>query len=700
MHKMLKNLDIQLFFICLFIITVMGIYVVIIAPPNIQMDLDNNLSVIVSDHSSYIYSLKARFIWIIIEIFIIAFILSGLFLWAFKALEKKNKGNMEMENNINQYVYKSERANKDLLEARTELNHQTELLRKSQEKLKYTEQRYNLVFDSALIGIFEWDISENVVTVSEWVKDAIGLKNTTVSSTEFLEIMDEEDRERHVNILYQYIERKKGHFNIKEKYKLKDGNYEWFEITAKGVLSDEGLMIRICGAIKNINEQKLDSDKIKKLAYTDYLTGLPNKPAFEKKLIKSLNNRDSDDKIFMFLVDVDDLGTVNDEVGNEMGDEILKVIADRIKGAIYETSFVSRIGGDEFIILSFNIDNIDVAHKKALKIIKEFEKPFIINDEKYYITASIGIVVAPDDGTDSNFLIKNANEAMYKAKEIGKNTYKFYTESINQEIIKKLDMNNDIKTAIEKNEFFLNYQPQYNINTGKILGFETLLRWKHPDKGIIYPIDFMSIAEESGMIVSIGESALIKTFTQVQDWFDNGFNDIVISINISARQFYDKNLYNILKNLKFTKISNPEQINFEISEQVIFQDIKCAINIINKIKELGFTFTIHNVGTNLLSIINIENLPVRFIKFGRNFIATQLQTELGCDIIRIFIELTHMKNYEVIAEGVENQNQMEFLKQNGCNFAQGYYFSKPITDNQVDELLEQQLLKNITEERG
>lgn len=687
MNKILKNIDIKLFIICIFIIAGIGIYARNPSTPYVQTsEVHSNRELTLKNS----YITERKIVSVCAEIFIITFVVWCGFFFHSKIYKKKNNNTEEIQSNLKQYILRLERTNKDLIETKEELNQQHELFNRIVQKLKSTDQRYNMVLENASIGIFEWDITENTVTISDWTRDILRLKNNTISSKEFLELMPEEYRERHVNNLYEYIERKKGSFNVEEKYRLKDGSYEWFEINAKGVFDKNGLMIKICGSIENINDKKLNSEKIKRLEYTDYLTELPNKIAFQEKFNASLVNRDYKNKVFMFLVDVDDLGIVNNEVGNTIGDEVLKAVAARIKGSVSENNYIARIGGDEFVILDFNIYNIDAAHNRAIRIIKEFEKPFIIGDERYYITASMGIVVAPDDGLDYNFLVKNATEAMYKAKEIGKNTYSFYTESINKEIIKKLDTSNDLKKAIEKNEFFLTYQPQYNIITGRILGFETLLRWKHPSKGIIYPIEFLSVAEESGLIVPIGEKVIRQACKQAEDWAYNGFNEIEISINISSRQFNDKNFYNFLKNISNTlKLA---KIKFEISNNIIFQDTTYAINMINKIQQLGFKFSIHNVGSDLVSALTVKDLPIKSIKLERNFIISQLQTQIGRDIIKTFIRFAHSMGYEIVAEGVEEDEQVQFFKENDCNIAQGYYFSKPITDIQADELLEREFL--------
>lgn len=693
MNKILKGLDIKIFLICMFIIGVIGVYARIsisketeLIKPDITINSDAILQQVEVN-----YDFNNLIALVIVEAIAI-FIVWLIFFIAFRNDKKTNATSNEISNNLNHYVYKLERTNKELIETKEELNQQKELLYKSKKEFEYKEKRYNIILDSASISMFEWNITENIVIISDWLKILLGLNSTTISSKEFLELMPEEDREMHVNGLYEYIERKKGKFHVEERYRLANGDYEWFEIIANGFFSEEGAMVKICGSIENINQQKLNYNKLHELEYTDYLTGVNNKKALYKKIAYCLKERAEKEKIFIFLIDVDDLGILNNEAGNEVGDKILKIVSSRIRGMISEGSYLARLVGDEFVVLSFNIKSIDMAHKKALRIIKEFEKPFFVNNDKYFVTASIGIVVAPDDGLEADFLLKNATEAMFKAKEIGKNTYRFYTESINKELIERLEISNDIKKGIEKNEFFLVYQPQYDINNGKVIGFETLLRWKHPQKGVIYPIDFMNIAEESGLIVPIGQKLLIKACKQVEDWTNNGFIDIVVSINLSSRQFNDKNFYNLLKHLAQTTKLKKGQINFEINESLIFQDTNYVINIIKKIQELGFNFSIHNVGSSLISIVDLEDLPIKTLKLDKNFISNQLQTDIGKRLISNFIDYAHLKDFEIIAEGIEYEEQIEFLKQNKCSIAQGYYFSKPIGDSLADELLEKEFL--------
>lgn len=692
MNKLMKNIDIKLFLICIFIVGVMSLYAGI---QNVNQNIQPSAAheqINIRPEVEINYQSRQIIILAVIIMSVLIFFIGFIYFICSFAKNKNNTDLDELHTNINQYINKIEKDNKEIGELKDELNEQKELLNKSSQKVKSIEKKYNSVLETASTSLFEWNITENVVTLSDWIVQKFGIKSSTISSKEFLELMPEDSRETYINALYEYIERKKGFFNIEQKYRLKDGSFEWFKIMAKGIFSDEGLMVKIFGSIEDINNQKLSAEKIKKLEYTDYLTGLPNKADFLKKIDIFLNTRKQKEKIFMFLIDVDDLGIINNEVGNGIGDEILKVVANRIRSSISDTNYIARVGGDEFIILAFNLDNIDSAHKKIMRIIREFDKPFFVNDYKYYMTASIGVVVIPDDGLDSEFLLKNVTEAMYKAKAVGKNTYSFYTESINQEIIKKLDMSNDIKKGIEKKEFFLNYQPQYNIETGKIVGFEALLRWKHPTKGIIYPIDFMSAAEESGLIVFIGEQMMMQACKQAQSWYENGFTDIVVSINISLRQFYDKNFYNMLKNITDLKIVRAGQINFEIGEELILQDTAYIINLIAKILQLGFTFSIHNVGNNLMSIINIENLPIKCIKLSKAFVQKQLQSDTGKALTSILIKLAYDLKFEIIAEGVETEEQADFLKDNNCNIAQGYYFSKAVSDIMADELLEKEFL--------
>lgn len=693
MNKILKQLDVKIFIICMFVIAIVGIYARLSIPHetefiNSELVIEENIAL---EKISENYNLNHLAALIIVEI------LSVIIIWIifFRFFKKSKTDNIyqeEISSNLNQYILKLEKTNKELIETKEELNQQKEVLNKNKKEFEYKEKRYNIILDNALISIFEWNITENIVTISEWLKTLLNLDNTTISSKQFLELMPEEDREKHVNGLYEYIERKKGKFHLEERYKLSNGKYEWFEIMADGFFSKEGVMVKICGSIENINKRKLVSNRVHELEYTDYLTGINNKKALYKKLNQCLKERESNEKIFIFLIDIDDLNIINNEAGNKVGDKILKIISNRIMGIISENNYLARLMGDEFVIIGFDIKTIDMAHQKALKILKEFEKPFFINNDKYYITASIGITVAPDDGLETDFLLKNAKEAMLKAKELGKNTYRFYTESINKELIERLETSSDIKRGIEKNEFFLVYQPQYNISSGKIIGFETLLRWKHKTKGIIYPIDFINIAEESGLIVFICQKLLKKACKQAEEWASNGFADIIISINLSSRQFNDKNFFNLLKHISETNKLKKKQINFEISENIIFQDTNVAINTIKKIQELGFTFSIHNVGSNLITIVDLKDLPIKKIKLSRDFISTQLQTDIGKSLLSNFINYAQLKDFEIIAEGIESEEEMEFLKQNKCLIAQGYYFSKALDVNLADELLEKEFL--------
>lgn len=434
-------------------------------------------------------------------------------------------------------------------------------------------------------------------------------------------------------------------------------------------------------------ELKRSREKIRKLAYTDYLTELPNRIALTEMLDNVMLTRRSEEVIALMDIDIDNFKNINDTLGHSYGDELLIDVTHRLKQAIDENDYLARVGGDEFTIISQNIEDIGDYEAKIKKIQKVFDYPFVLSMKEYFVTVSIGITMAPKDGKTTPALVKNADSAMYAAKENGKNTYHYFDESINEKLMEKIQIQSELRKAIENHEFTLYYQPQVDLKSDRIVGFEALIRWDHPTKGIVSPIEFIGLAEETGLIVPIGHWVLKEACSQLKEWDGRGFHDLVMAVNISVRQFKDKEFVNMVKNVIKESEINPWQIELEITESIALDDIDYTVDTIKKLKELGVAFSLDDFGTGYCSMNYLKRLPVNNLKIDKSFLDTVLDNKDEQCIVETIITLAQTLNLIVIAEGVEKNEQRLFLKGIKCDKAQGYFYSKPLPKEKAEVLL-------------
>ncbi len=423
------------------------------------------------------------------------------------------------------------------------------------------------------------------------------------------------------------------------------------------------------------------------LAYFDPITSLPNRTRFIKELDDLLDRRNNLDNPFAVLfLDLDKFKHVNDTLGHETGDYILKLLSDRLSSLIKDDGMLAKVGGDEYFILYPDIEDRNEPVLLARKIIEAFKEPFYVEDYEIYLTTSIGIAVYPDAGLDSSTLIKNSDLALYKAKELGGNSYCLYGIEIKSQGLDRMLLLNQLRQAVEGDQLRIHYQPQIDMETGEIIGLEALMRWDHPDKGLLYPDEFIPLAEESGQIIEMGYWILEKSCIQVKEWVDKG-KDIFISVNISGKQFQHKNFINeVLEALEISGL-NPKNLILEITETIAISNIKYTIAILNKLKELGVAVAIDDFGTGYSSFSYLSEMGVNELKIDRSFIWDIENNDKNKMISNAIITLAKKLGLQVTAEGIENLEQLAILKEMNCDKAQGYYFSRPVVKEKIDELL-------------
>lgn len=440
------------------------------------------------------------------------------------------------------------------------------------------------------------------------------------------------------------------------------------------------------GFVRDISERKLAEERLFHLAHTDTLTGLPNRQSFNDILSQeiSIAHRHQQRLAVMFL-DLDQFKAVNDSLGHDAGDQLLRETAKRLQGCIRDSDTLARIGGDEFVFVLPNIHSNNEPGNICERILNTLKEPFHINDNECFIGASIGISMYPQDGDNLETLEKHADIAMYRAKAAGKNGYKYYNTDMSEHVLKRMEMAREMHHAIKRNEFYVLYQPQVDINNGKLVGLESLVRWQHPDMGAVMPDEFISFAEESGVILPLGELVLRTTCEQGKTWLKMGIPPLQLAVNFTPRQFSDKGLVKMITSNLHACGFPAESLEVEITENNAMDDVEASRKILHTLKDLGVGVAIDDFGTGFSSLGYLKNFPVTTLKIDKKFIDGVISDKKDAAIVAMIIEMAHIMDMKVIAEGVENEDQLAFLRKHGCDIGQGYLFSKPLDARHVPE---------------
>jgi diguanylate cyclase (GGDEF)-like protein len=453
--------------------------------------------------------------------------------------------------------------------------------------------------------------------------------------------------------------------------------------------SSEAVRLQASALEQEVVERKRAEEAFRYQAYYDALTGLPNRSLFQDRLAKALADaRRRREKVALLFLDLDRFKTINDSLGHSFGDLLLQDVAERLKRWAREQDTVARVAGDEFLIVLTGVRDIPDAAVAAERLMDTMTPEFVVQGHFLSVSCSIGISIFPEHGADGETLIKNADAAMYCAKDYGRNNFRFFTEDMNAQAVERLTLENSLRLALEKNELFLVYQPQMDIATGRITGLEALLRWQHPELGLVPPDKFIRIAENSGLIVPIGEWVLRTACSQARKWQDEGLLAVPVAVNVSAVQFRQEGFRKLIARVLHETGLAPQCLELELKESLLLANADATFSVLQELKAMGLKLAIDDFGTGNSSLSYLKQSPVSKLKIDRSFVRDVAVNPDDAAITAAIIGMAKSLNLNVIAEGVENDAQMSFLRAHNCDEIQGYYFSKPLsTDEVVDKLL-------------
>jgi diguanylate cyclase (GGDEF)-like protein len=437
------------------------------------------------------------------------------------------------------------------------------------------------------------------------------------------------------------------------------------------------------------------------LATHDPLTNLPNRSLFDESVKRALARAvRADERLAVLFLDLDRFKAINDTFGHACGDLLLQDVAGRLQGCVREADIIARQGGDEFTLLLESIDNPGVAVQIARRVNDVLAKPFLLEGHEVFVSTSIGASFFPEDGDDVQSLLKNADAAMYRAKAVGGDTYQFYTADMNARALERLMLESSLRRAVDKQEFLLHYQPRVDLKEGRVVGMEALIRWQDPARGLIPPGDFISLAEETGVISQLGEWALREACRQSAVWQPRNGSSFRIAVNVSARQFRRDDLARVVAQVVADTGAEPGNIDLEITENVIMEDVEKAIEVLNELSGMGIRIPIDDFGTGYSSLSYLRRLPLNALKIDKSFVNDVTTNADDAVIATAIINLAHSLHLTVVAEGVETGEQLEFLRRHGCDECQGFLFSPPLPLDEASRLLARGLRYDLEAMQG
>jgi diguanylate cyclase (GGDEF)-like protein/PAS domain S-box-containing protein len=566
-------------------------------------------------------------------------------------------------------------------------------LKKTEEALRESEERFALAAQGSNDGLWDWNLVDNAIYFSPRWKVMLGYQETEIANRpeEWLDRIHVADRERVKEELAAHQRGLTPHFESENRVQHKDGSFRWMLSRGLAVHDASGRALRMAGSQTDITGGKV----------SDALTGLPNRLLFIDRLVRLIEHtkRHKDYLFAVLFLDLDGFKMINDSLGHVFGDQLLVGVANRLEKCLRVSDTVTRIeklftiarlGGDEFTILLDQVRDPSDATLIAERLMNALAAPFSLNGQKIFTSMSIGIALSSIGYDNPEDILRDADTAMYRAKSLGKARYAVFDLDMRASVIARLQLETDLRDALEREEFRNFYQPIVSLDSGRITGFEALLRWQHPTRGLLQPLDFIPVAEETGMIRELGWWNLQKACRQISTWnaCRNGRPPLTISVNLSVKQFLQPNLVTEVRELLREIGLPPDTLKLEITESTVMTDPSAAVEMLLQIKSLGVQLSIDDFGTGYSSLSYLHRFPLDTLKIDRSFTKAMGQGGDSMEILRTILPMANSLRLNVVAEGVETAEQLAILRKLRCEYAQGYYFSEPVTADQARALLE------------
>jgi diguanylate cyclase (GGDEF)-like protein/PAS domain S-box-containing protein len=565
----------------------------------------------------------------------------------------------------------------------------------AQQAMQEGERRWRKVFDQSPLGAAIVAPDDALLNVNETLCRILGYERTELLTRHFSEVMHPEDLAQEQERMQHLLTGEAEYYNSESRYLSKSGADVWVQVSMSLVRTGDGQPLYFLPLIQDIGMHKQAEEQINYLAYHDALTGLPNRQLAKDRLDHAVAYASREKSgVGVLHLDLDHFKAINDTLGHPVGDGLIKTIADTLRDCVRTTDTIARLGGDEFLIILSNVIDPEIISTIATKVQETLGATFKVQGHDLTTSVSIGIAVYPEDGKDFDVLLKKADTALYKAKESGRNTYQFYTEQMNNEAVEYLKIRNGLRQALIHDEFLLHYQPQINLADGKVVGVESLIRWRHPEMGVLQPGRFINIAEESGLIVPMGDWALKEACRQAVEWRKAGLPPLVVAVNLSAIQFQrgdiEKSVIQALNESGY----DPQYLELELTESILVQDIDKTLAVLKRLKAMGIKLSIDDFGTGYSSLSYLKRFDVDKLKIDQSFVRDMASDKNDAAIVHAIIQMARSLNLQVIAEGVEDETLVAMLHGQNCDEAQGYHFARPMAAAAFVEYMQNLLATN------
>lgn len=555
--------------------------------------------------------------------------------------------------------------------------------------LREAERRYRGLFDNAIEGIFRTTADGHYLDANPALANIYGFGSPQELMTSLRDIgrqlyVDPQRREEFMRIV-----RARGSVSgFESQVYRKNGDIIWISENARALIDSDGKCHGYEGTVEDVTERKLYQARIEQQASYDTLTGLANRSLLQDRLEQALLTATSyQSRLAVVFVDLDRFKFINDSLGHHIGDELLKTMAGRLGSCVRDCDTVARLGGDEFVVLLAGQPAPDQVRAVVERMLSVVSQPWNTEQGEFNVSCSIGVALFPNDGLDAQTLLKHADSAMYRAKESGRNTFQFFTRELNTLMTERLEMESGLRRALERDQFLLHYQPRVDLPTGRIVGAEALIRWKLPDQGIVAPGRFIPLAEETGLIVPIGTWVLRAACAQNKAWQEAGLEPIVVSVNVSARQLRQDNLARTVAEVLQETGLEARYLELELTESMVMHDAGQLVAMLTELKRLGVQIAVDDFGTGYSSLSYLKRFPVDRLKVDRSFVEHLATDADDATIVRAIITLGHNLGLRVVAEGVEQNEQVSFLRLNQCDEAQGFIFCRPVEAGELAKVL-------------